>query len=130
MDDQATIRNVEDPIFDDFGAGVESGLWLQIEGEGGVGDFDQKADIGRLRPGHKFVVGLGENDGVGFGIARWIVFRTNVYGNLLANGPSRENRPEPFHEQHEGQRVRVILTHFLDQLPVDEFVFVQIQDGA
>ena len=83
MDDQATIRNVDDPIFDDLGAGVKGGLWLQIEGEGGVGDFNQKADIGRLRPGHKFVVGLGENDGVGFGIARWIVFRADVDGHFL-----------------------------------------------
>lgn len=45
MDDQAPVRNIEHPIFRDLGAGVEGGFLLQVEGEGGVGDFGDEQNV-------------------------------------------------------------------------------------
>ena len=130
MDDQAAIRDIEHPIFTDLGAGVERCLLIHIEKQGGVGHLHDEPDVGRFGTRDKLVVGSSEDDTVRLWVARWIVFRAHIDGQFLADGTAREDRMQPFDKQHEGPNVRVILTHLLDQLPVDQFVSVQVQNGA
>ena len=48
MDDQAASGDVEDPILDDSGAGVEASLDVEVETQRAVGDFDYEGKIAGL----------------------------------------------------------------------------------
>ena len=45
VDVEAAVFEVDDPVFGDGGAGVEADLGAEVEGEGGVGNLDQEADV-------------------------------------------------------------------------------------
>jgi len=46
--DESAGFHIEDPIFDNAGAGVQSGLFGEIESERGVGYFDYQAKVAWL----------------------------------------------------------------------------------
>lgn len=82
MHDETARGDVNDPVFDDSGAGVEFGLGRQIEGERGVGNLDHQANIFRFRIVLEVARGPGEDNEVGLGFIRRIAFRSDIDGRF------------------------------------------------
>ena len=119
---QATPRNVENPIFDDAGAGIKGRLHGQVKIEGGIGDFDYEMYVLWLRiGGNKRGTFAVEDDDVGFGLVAGIVARGDVdrgFGvdELLAKGFRKPKKHE-----HRGIHVGPVFSHFADEFSVDQF---------
>lgn len=92
-------------------------------------DLHQEADLVCLRTGDQVKDGAGEDHDIGLRLAGRIVFWLDINRDLLNNAARRENRFQPLHEQNESADVRVVLAHFLDQFPVDEFVLVKVKEA-
>lgn len=124
VDDQAAVGDVQDPVFWDFGAGVEGGFWVEVEGEGSVGDFSDEADFVCVRNRREFVEGLGEDHRVGV----WLAIRWQMDRHVLADGILWEDLTQPLDQQHDADHPPMTLGSFLDALPVNQFVFLWPSD--
>lgn len=80
--DETARGDVDDPVFDDSGAGVEFGFGAEIECQCGIGNFDHQAEIIGLGVIPEIARGLGEYDEVRFGLVGGIVFRSDIAGRF------------------------------------------------
>lgn len=123
MDENLTACYVYNPVVGDTRAGVESGFRTQVETQGGIGNFDDKPQVGRGRVALAISRRcLRQNRDIRFRFAGFVVGDSHINRPLTLNKLVAEEGGQPGDEQNDGRHVWAILSHLQQYLPFDEFV--------
>lgn len=121
MHDQPAACDVEYPVFLNSGAGVELGFLREIEMKRGIRDFGNEMNVFGSWIGRERTHVPLQDDDVRLRFVGWIVGGMDVDGRFLVDKTFPEDPHQPRMKPRERNCVRPVLTHFADQLPVDEF---------
>src|SRR5579871_5012612 len=123
MDQYLSPRNVHDPILRDSSASIERGLCRAVEAESSVCHFNNHQDIRCVGSCFEKVGGgTAQHSGIGFWFARLVVLTWNLDRQLKAHKIGAEQDEQPGDQTCNHIRMLWPLSHFRDNLPLDEFV--------
>jgi len=113
--DHAAAGNVQHPILDDAGAGVERGFGAEVKTKRGIRHFDGQMQIVRLRV---FLYEMGkiplQYDEIRLRLVGRIVLRRHIDRCLLVNRAHSKDPYKPSMEERQRIHVRPLLAHFVD----------------